>query len=333
MPNLTRRHLIAAGLSLAAATQTSPAIAQSTGASPTSGEWTFTDDRGVTITLPQRPERVVAYVPLAAGLWDVGYRVVGVYGTLRRPDGSPEIYAGAIDFDAVESLGETYGEIDLEKLVALQPDLIIFDLYSAEVDLWGLPEDAVAQVEDIAPILGISFVERPVTDTIGRLEELAGALGADLTEPAVTEARTHFDQASADVQAACADKPNLSVLAAAGWTDNLYIANAPLWADLIYFRELGLDLITPDVDSSELWETLSWEQAAKYPADLILNDARSAALPIEQLAEIPTWNQLPAVQAGQVGAWHTEFVPSHAGFAAVLESLAATVRASRPDVV
>lgn len=78
---------------------------------------------------------------------------------------------------------------------------------------------------------------------------------------------------------------------------------------------------------------LSWEQANKYQVDLILNDACSAALTPEQLAEYPTWAAQPAVEAGQVGEWFTEFVPSYRGFAGVLEALAETVNASQADVV
>ena len=184
------------------------------------GAWSFTDDLGVTIELPAMPERVVAYIPIAASLWDFGVRPVGVYGTTLRADGKREIYTGDVDLDEVVSLGEVYGEIDMEALVALQPDLIVFDVYTSEVDVWGVPAEAIAQIEEIAPILGISFVERPVSETISRIEELAGALGADLEAPEVVEARARFEQASADVEAAVTEKPGLTALFVSGWTDN-----------------------------------------------------------------------------------------------------------------
>jgi iron complex transport system substrate-binding protein len=313
------------------ASEASPAATEAESGS-TDGEWTFTDDRGTTITLPQQPERVVSYVPIAASLWDFGVRPVGVFGTTVRADGTPEITSGDIDFDTVESLGEVYGEMDLEALVALQPDLILYDIYG-EFDLWGLSPEAVAQVEAIAPIAGISFVNRPVDETIGKIEELAGLLGADLTAADVVEAKERFDSASEAVRAACEEKEGLNALFTAGWTDNFYVANPPIWTDLIYFTNLGLDIVAPEIPETELWETLSWEQANKYQVDLILNDARAAALTPEQLAEYPTWEAQPAVEAGQVGEWYTEFVPSYKGFAGVLESLAETIEASEADVV
>lgn len=314
------------------ATETTSATAAETESS-SEGEWTFTDDRGETITLPKRPERVVAYISVAAALWDFGIRPVGVYGTLRKEDGTPEAYAGEVDLDAVVSLGEVYGELDMEALVELQPDLIIYDIYWPDIDIWGIPPDAIEQVRSIAPIAGISYVSKPITDTISRLEELAGLLGADLQAPNVVEHRERFSKLSTDLETAITDKPGLKTMFASGWTDNLYIANPTFWSDLIYFKELGLDIVEPPVPADELWETLSWEQASKYQVDLILHDARSSALPPEKLAEIPSWTSQPAVQASQVGKWYTEFVVSYRGFSIVLEDLAKTLSESKADIV
>lgn len=80
--------------------------------------WTFTDDHGTTISLPERPERIVAYVGSAATLWDYGIRPVGVFGSLLREDGSKNPLAGNVDPDAVAWLGEGGSELDLEALVA-----------------------------------------------------------------------------------------------------------------------------------------------------------------------------------------------------------------------
>ncbi|MCC6313291.1 MAG: ABC transporter substrate-binding protein, partial [Thermomicrobiales bacterium] len=113
-----RRCLLAVGSGalVALAVGRSTALAQT--ATP-AGSWSFTDDLDVVIERPTRPERIVAYLPLAAGLWNFGIRPIAVYGTTRRPDGSPEGMAGVVDLDAVVSPGEAYGELDLERLVAL----------------------------------------------------------------------------------------------------------------------------------------------------------------------------------------------------------------------
>ena len=326
-----RRLLAASALALLAAAPRS-GLARQEATPAADGEWSFVDDFGVTISRPRQPERIVAYLPLAAALWDFGVRPVAVYGTTRRADGSPEIYVGNVDLDAVASLGETYGELDLEQLVALQPDLIVNDKWAAERDVWGLPADTVAQVEAIAPIASLSFVDQPVTATIGRVADLAAALGADVEAPEVVAARERLARAEQDLQAAIAAKPGLKVIFISATTDNLWVGNPAIFADLLYFKELGLDIVQPETPD-EYFEELSWEQAARYPADLILLDARSFSSTLDQLQEIPTFSALPAVKAGQIAGWQTEYVPGYADIAAILEDLTATIEQSRADVV
>jgi iron complex transport system substrate-binding protein len=224
----SRRGLVV-GVSILALGHLSSASARQETATPQSsgsGEWTFADDAGVHIALAHRPERVVAYLPLAASLWDFGIRPIGVYGTTRRPDGSPEVYAGSVDLDAVEAIGETYGEMDLEKLVALRPELIVNDMWDMPPDVWGLQPETVAQVEQIAPIASIRFVEQPISATLARVEELAVALGADLNDPEIGAAKERYEQASADLRAAIGEKPGLTAIFVSGTPDGSYwVAN------------------------------------------------------------------------------------------------------------
>lgn len=71
----------------------------------------------------------------------------------------------------------------------------------------------------------------------------------------------------------------------------------------------------------------------KYPADLILNDARSEEFNEEWLRGVPTFAEHPAMQADQVGNWYTEYVISYQGLSVILGELAATIRGARADVV
>ena len=62
----TRRSVIGVTLGLGAAVAARLASAQEASPEATpaaSGEWSFTDDKGVTVTLPSRPERLVIDVP------------------------------------------------------------------------------------------------------------------------------------------------------------------------------------------------------------------------------------------------------------------------------
>jgi len=311
-----------------AATPASASPTAATSPAASGGEWSFTDDRGITVTLPSRPERIVAQTAAAAALWDYGIRAVGIFGPYRAEDGSPDFQAGNIDLDAVEYLGD-YGEMDLEKLIALQADVYVdFALYDKQ--LWYLG-DTESRVKEIVPTIGISMQGVSILTSIERFEELAGLLGADLSAPDVVEAKEEFAAAEADLKAAIAEKPGLRVLVVSNSLDQLYVASPEWMTDLHYFADLGLDIVKHQ--TNDFFEALSWEQANKYPADLILVDQRPGLLTQEQLNAIPTWTSLPAVQAGQVGPWYAGAPYSHKRFAPIMRELAEIIRKSRADIV
>ncbi len=329
---VSRRCALGAGLGSALlAALPRPANAAPSATPTADGPWTFTDDHGTTVILPRRPERIVAHVGAAATLWEYGIRPVGIFGPLQREDGSREPLAGSIDLDAVTSVGTGWSEIDLEALVALQPDLIVGTTYSPGVidDLWGLEPDVAAHVAQIAPMVAISVFETSVTESLARFEDLAASLGSDLGRVEIAAARDRFVQASEAVREAVAAKPGLTVLVMSAWAEAIYVANPAAASDLTYFQELGVDLVAPK-NPDAFWEELSWEQALDYPADLILLDARDGGYTAQNLDEAPsTLAAHPAVKAGQVANWHTEFVLSYDAFAAILEELADAIRASR----
>jgi iron complex transport system substrate-binding protein len=321
-----------------AATNTAPAAATtnppaSTATMAGSGEWTFTDDRDITITKEQRPTRIIAQIAVAAALWDYGIRPIGVFGPARLPDGTPAPQSGAVDLDTVESVGEVQGEIDIEKVIALAPDLIISSVVG---DFFvGDNDEVLKLVEETAPRLGILIRGVPISHTLDRIYELAGALGADLDAPEVVEAKERYDAAVEELEAAIDAKPGLTVMFTSASPELLYVAKPQGFADLTFFEELGMDIVTPEEEGA-VWGELSWEQAPKYEADLILNDARPGVeftLP-EEIATIPIWNELPAVQAEQVGPWYLlNIIPSYNGYAPVMEEMTEWIEMADPDVV
>ena len=150
----------------------------------------------------------------------------------------------------------------------------------------------------------------------------------------MTEARTRFEKASEDFRAATTANPDLLVVAASGSTTEMYVAYPPAWPDLSYYQELGLRMVEPEnhPTSGGFWETLSWEQAGKYPADLVLADARGGTLE-EIRAQMPaTALSLPAVESDQVVAWPAVHAYGYGNFADLLDDLAAEVRSADPEV-
>lgn len=294
-----------------------------------SGPWTFTDDRGKTITLPKRPERIVAQVTAAASLWNYGVRPIGLFGPQTNADGTQSIEVGNVDLKTTTSVGEEHGVIDFEKVAALNPDLIVSLYYSGDV-YWYITAEQVGPMSAIAPIVGIKVQEVPIISPITRFGELSAALGADLNSKENVASKEGYDRAVNELKAAIAAKPGLKVMVVAGGATSLSVANPSVATDLIYFKELGLDIVQPPVTT--FWETLSWEQANRYAVDLILTDQRPSTLSHAQLLEKEVWRSLPAVQANQVGAWPWKTY-SHLSYTKALQDLAATIRKSRTDIV
>ncbi|MET8865409.1 ABC transporter substrate-binding protein [Nonomuraea sp. NPDC004580] len=322
---------IAALLGVSACAETSPEPA--TGAAEQA--WTWTDDRGKKISLPKRPERVVAQSGAAAALWDFGVRPVGVFGPHKLKGGGRDPEVGEVDITAVESIGNVWGEFNVEKYASLQPDLLVAGMYQKNT-LWYVPDESLDAVDQIAPTVGVQLSGKPLTAVIEQYGKLAAALGADPGAPAVAEARRRFDAASAALKDLAARKPDLKVMVVTATPDALYVAYKPDHPDIAYWADLGLNIVSPERPTEGeggFWEVLSWENADKYDADVILVDARAQSMKIGEMAEKPTWAKLPAVKAGQLYPWHAAERYSHLGYAKVIEELVSALEKARDDVV
>lgn len=303
-------------------------------------EWSFTDDLGVTVTRDARPQRIVAQVSAAATLYDYGIEPVGVFGPTVREDGTPENQAGDLaELGDLPSVGSAWGEFNVEQLAALKPDLVVTVTYEESLEkakydpYWFVPGESQEAIQEIAPIVAIKIQGDPVNRTVERFGDLAGALGADMDQGDNAAAFDRFETARDDLKEAIASKPGLTALFVSGYTENFYVANPKVAVDVAWFKEMGLDVPEVDVAEGEFWETLSWEQAGRHAADLILNDVRGQALTVEQMKkDFPTFANLPAVKAGQVGKWHFESPYSYGQMADVLGDLATTIRSAKTDV-
>lgn len=301
-----------------------------TGADATSGSWAFTDDRGRRVTRSARPRRVVAYIGAAAALTDygIGDRIVGVFGPATTGNGRADPMAGNVDVAKIASLGNTYGEFNVEKYAELRPDVLVTHMFQKNV-LWYVPDRSKDKIAQLAPAIGITVAAVPLSHPLRRYAALAAALGADLNSGPNAAAKKRFDDAVKDLRAAAKANPKITVMAASASPDTLYISDPQQYPDLTYYRSLGVDFVVPKPDSQGFFEALSWENADKYGADLILLDSRTQALQPGQLTDKPTWQGLPAVKAGQVVPWLSEPRYSYAGCAPHIEALARALRTAR----
>lgn len=279
---------------------------------------TFTDDRGRMVEFPASGARVVAQSTSASALWDFGFHPVGIFGPTKMPDGSVDFQAGDVDLDEVTSVGD-YGALDTEALIALDPDLYV-DLTWGEGALWYLTPEEEAQVEKIAPTVGILMQQRSIVESIERFRELAGLLGADTNAPEVLANIEQFEAGSQAIKQAIEGKAELKVLVISPDQEQVYIASPRYMVDLNYYQELGVNIV--DHATDDFWEIVSWEQIGNYPADLILIDGRSGESTFELLEGIGIWKSLPAVAAGQVGTWYAGAPYSYGRLAPTFQELA-----------
>ncbi|MBH1936536.1 ABC transporter substrate-binding protein [Streptomyces sp. AV19] len=329
---LSRRGLLAAGGALGigafltACGGGSAKSSQDSGGS--GGPWTFKDDRGTTAKAGRTPKRIVAFTGTAAALHDFGVECVGVFGPTKLKDGKPDPQAGDIDVDKVTILGNTWGEFAVEKYAALDPELIVTNMFDPGA-LWYVPDESKDKILRLAPSVALTSARVPLTEPIKRHAELAASLGADLKAKKVTEAKARFEKA-AETLRRTAKSRRIKVMAASGSADLFYVSNPAVNADLMYFRELGVDFVVPQkLDKGGYFESLSWENANKYEADLIILDSRTSSLQPKDLAAKPTWAKLPAVEAGQVSPWLSEPRFSWAGSAPLLDNLTAALEKAK----
>ncbi|MFJ8647108.1 ABC transporter substrate-binding protein [Streptomyces sp. NPDC093546] len=334
--HLTRRGLLAAGgaLGLGAALvacggkdEKKDGGKDSASGAAKSGPFTFKDDRGESVELKSAPKNIVAFTGMAAALHDFGIEVKGVFGPTYVEDPktkkrTPDVQAGDLDINKVEIIGNVYGEFNVEAYLKLQPEVLITDMWD-KGQLWYVPDEKKDQILKIAPSVALWAADATMPKVLQRHVELAEALGADVKAKKVQDDKARFEKAAARLRAAAKAKPEIKVLIGSAAADTFYVSDPARPSDTLYFKELGVNLVTPTkLDEGGWFQSLSWEEVDTYKADIILLDNRSSALQPEALKAKPTWAQLPAVKAGQVVPRVTEPVYSYGKCAPILEALA-----------
>lgn len=332
--SISRRAVVASAVTGAALLSTHRVLTAQE-ATPDASEWNFTDDKGNTVTLDKRPTRIVADVNAAAPLWDFGIKPTALFGWNVLADGSFGDAGGNIDGDGIAIVGDVNETIRVEELIAVEPDLIVTLTWTPDNpdEYWSLDADADApleQVRSVAPIVAISATGRADNNTY-RFAELAASLGADVGSPELLQAEENFQLALENLRDVAASS-ELSVLFFAPVPDNAYIANPIDWADINLYQELGLNVVQPDAEQNDFWESISHEQALKYPADVIFISTRSEAFSIDEVLSSPTWSQHPAVAAGQIYPWNQDFIMSYQGMTTALNGIADALSSSEKAV-
>ncbi|MFJ3721137.1 ABC transporter substrate-binding protein [Streptomyces sp. NPDC090045] len=333
--SLTRRGFIAAGgalglvMALAACgggTDSAKGDGGKDNGAAASGPWTFKDDLGNDVSTKAKPKNIVAFTGTAAALYDYGIPVKGVFGPTKTADGKPDVQAGSMDISKVKIIGNVYDEFNVEEYASLQPELLVTNSWDGTY--WYVPEASKDKILKLAPAAAIKVGGDVTLDkALERTADLAKSLGADMNAKTTVDAKARFEAAAAKVREATKANPGVKVLVGSGSADLFYVSTPDTSADLKYFKQLGVEFVTPEkLDEGGFFESLSWENAGKYKADVVLLDNRTGTLQPEELKAKATWAELPAVKAGQITPRVTEPIFSYAKCAQLLEDLAKSIQ-------
>ena len=296
--------------------------------------WSYTDGSGKEIRLDQRPTRIIAHASAASALMSFGIEPIAIYADVPVED---DLALDGLDLEGIEIVGEEWGVINVEAVAALDPDLIVSEWWPVEEGYTGMEPGAgttLENMEAIAPVVGIA--QGPsIVAMIEDYAELAESLGVPADDPEVVADREAFDEAVATFEEAVEAKPGLSVLAVSPSEEGLYVAVPEYAAELSDFQQWGMQLVVPDSpdEGFEYWETLSWENADKYPADLILVDERSYPDNLDLARAQPTWPALAAGEAEATAVWPAYWVRSYDAYAESLAALTEAVDGADEDLV
>jgi len=233
------------------------------------------------IQIPKNPHRIVVVAGAYVGyLLALGIEPVGVGGEAFDNEYIKD------KLDGVENIGE---EVSLEKIVELQPDLII---------IWNNPDD-IASLSKIAPTVAIEY-GTPVRE---QLEEFGKMTSRESQATAWIDA---WDQKIANykpqVEAAVGEK-TVSIFDAESAKEIYAYGSFGRGGDILYgeFNLKAPPIIQKEaIDSGSGWAKLSLELMPEYAGDYIFISGWAGRDNPGSSFSGSIWNNLPAVKNNKV---------------------------------
>lgn len=250
----------------------------------------YTDGLGREITLETTPQRIVSLAPSNT-------EILFAIGAGSQVVGRDEFSDFPAEAASIESIGGSFGEYNVEAIVALKPDLVL----AAEINT---PE-LVKQLEDLG--LTVFYLKNPTTleEMYVNLDVVGQLTGQDVTELIDTlEARV----AAVDEKIApISTRPTVFYEIDATDATKPYTYGPGTFGDLLIQRAGGANLVTL-AGITDAYPQVSLEQiVATNPAVIILGDSMWGMTP-EQVAARAGWDALDAVKNNQVFAFDDNLV-------------------------
>ncbi|MFB5662848.1 ABC transporter substrate-binding protein [Alteribacillus sp. HJP-4] len=238
----------------------------------------YTDALDRDVEIPEDAERIVA---------------INYFGELTALDIKP---VGALDYDldkygdditeGIESVGGE--EADVEKILELEPDLII------SADYVG--EDAIENYEKVAPTVAFTFGE----PALEQLETIAGVLGEeDAHEAWLEEYNTSVEEARSEMEPYIEEGETAAVMQFFG--SDMYMYPTSTFPTVYDAAEFEPSEKAGSLDESA---SLSEEVIPEYVGDadriFVMAADPTAENTLEELQSKDVWSGLPAVENEKV---------------------------------
>ncbi|OIH94404.1 ABC transporter substrate-binding protein [Curtobacterium sp. MCBA15_001] len=291
--------LLLAGCS---STGTTASSADGGGSSAADRAWSYEDATGTTVKVDHTPKRVVVLNDLAISFVQYGLHPVGTFGQLTMA--SDARFKG-LDTKGITQLGKSYGDIDLEQLAALRPDLVVTSVYPTDAKgtldpkapAYGFKDaEQQRQVAAIAPVVQVKWGGKGL-DVINDVTGLAESLGAEQSK--VDAAEKRFDTAKTKLETV-AKEQDLRVVSMYADGDGAYVTRPSDEPTLQMYSDFGVDLVTPKPEGF-YWGIYSWENAGQISGDVLLLSQQGYQ--VADLEKQPTFADNAALAAGQVHSW------------------------------
>lgn len=249
----------------------------------------FTDSTGYTQDVPARPQRIVATHDLhgASQVLSLGLPLAGL-------SSYEESFADYITryFDVGDARNIGYGEaLDIEGIVALEPDLILSYSLNGAIPDFILPPHIVEDLRSIAPVVAIDPF-RPVDTVMAEFTDLLG-----VAPSALDKQRDELDGVIEEMRTLLGTRwSEVTVGHIQAYEDSIF-ANAPESSPVTYpFSQLGVDWIDAvRAAETDLSVDYSLERMSEFDCDLLLYVTEFA-----NYDDLPLFQQLAVVKGSQV---------------------------------
>lgn len=264
--------------------------------------WSYKDATGTTVKVDHTPKRVVVLNDIAISFVEYGLKPVGTFGQLTM---AKDARFTGLDTDGIAQLGTGYGDIDLEQLAALKPDLVVTSVYPKDeqgtLDTtqpgYGFKDkEQEKQIQAIAPVAQVKWGGKG-EDVIEDIADLAESLGAK--ESTVEKTEQRFDAARDELEKVTKEK-DLSVVSMYADGDGAYVTRPADEPSLQMYQSFGVDLVNPK-PKGFYWGIYSWENAGQISGDVLLLSQQGYQ--VADLEKQPTFADNAALTAGQVHSW------------------------------